>query len=45
MYFPKVLKDVNALDDANFSRSGDMVKEGHIRYGSIYPIELGAQIA
>ena len=45
MHLSKLLKEANAYDDANFPGSGDLVKEGHVRYGSIYLVDLGNQIS
>ena len=45
MHLSKLLKEANAYDDADFPGSGDLVKEGHVRYGSIYLADLGNQLS
>lgn len=44
-HLSKLLKEANAFDDADFPGSGDLVKEGHVRYGSIYLVDLGDQLS
>ncbi len=45
MHLSNLLKEANAYDNANFPGSGDLVKEGHVRHGSIYLVGLGYQLS